>query len=195
MRMTTGKLADLWRADPSNYEGELAALLGVTTDDDGYACIRDQVLKPRSLSIKDVGEAFVGADVLRHVYDRGPVALARMVAEESGSGALGPSQFQAINAWLGSVDVLLGAEMMEKYAQETMVARELVTWKMNIRIQENMITRYGFPTRPTQDIQPNQEFPSGDLAMDWVRANRMRKQGESLAITWEAMHFDQTDSI
>src|SRR5262245_44221131 len=151
MRMTAGKLADLWRSDAASYEDELESLLGVSTDEDGYHCIREQVLKPRPLSIKEIGEALLGADAGRHDYERGPASLARIATEEAGSGALGPSQFQPINAWLGTVDGLLGAEMMEKYALATMLARELVTWKMGVRIQENKITRYGFPSAPTQD--------------------------------------------
>src|SRR5262245_2297869 len=142
MHYTAGRLADLWRADPNNYEDELKSLLGMTTDAEGFPVIRDQVISPRSLSIKDLGEAFLGTDGLRRIYEKGPRAYVRMAVEETGSGALGPSQFQAMNAWLGSVDGLLSAELMEKYALATMLARELVTWKMDVRVQENKILRY-----------------------------------------------------
>jgi hypothetical protein len=199
MGMTAGKLADLHRADPENYFNELDDLLGKTTDEDGYKVIKDPVFKPRQLSIKDVGEAFLGSEGMRRLYERGPFGLvggrARTVGEEVGGGALGPSEYQAINAWLGTVDGLLGAELLEKYALATMQARELVTWKLGVRVQENKLTRYGFPTAPTEDLQPGQEFPAGDLTADWIRANRMRKQGEVLSVAWEAMHFDQTDSL
>src|SRR5215471_5660303 len=98
--ITAGKLAERWRADPDSYYDELDALLGKTTDDDGYKCIKDPVLRPRSLSIKDVGEAFLGRAELKHLYESGPFGLrggrARTVGEEVGGGALGPSQFQAI---------------------------------------------------------------------------------------------------
>jgi hypothetical protein len=199
MPITAGRLVDLYRSDPHGYEEELQSLLGVTTDEDGYRCIKDPILKPRSLSIKDLGEAFLGRAGMRRLYERGPGGLrggrAAFAAEEVGGGALGPSEYQGINAWLGTVDGLLGAELLDRYNLATQVARELVTWKMNVRVQENKLTRYGFPTAPTEDLQPGQEFPAGDLSADWVRANRMRKQGEVLSVAWEAMHFDQTDSL
>src|SRR5262245_44062685 len=204
MPMTAGKLVQLYNANPDGYLDELDQLLGRTTDEEGFKCIRDPMFRPRQLSILDVGEAFVGRDALRKLYDnpfgrRGGHAVTTPPAnwrfEEVGGGALGPSEFQAINVWLGTVDGLVGAELIDRYNLATMQARELVTWKMGVRVQENKLTRYGFATAPTDDIQPAQEFPSGDLAADWIRANRMRKQGEALAITWEAAHFDQTDSI
>ena len=199
MGFSAGKLADLWRENPDGYLDELDSLLGKTVDESGYRTIKDPVIKPRSLSILDVGEAFMGRDGLRRFYERGPFGLrggrARTVGEEVGGGALGPSEFASLNAWLATTDGLLGGELLAKYSLATMAARELVTWKMNVRVQENKLVRYGFPTGPTQDLQPSQEFPTGDLSADWVRANRMRKQGEALAVTWEAMHFDQTDSL
>ena len=213
MAITAGKLHKLYQSDPDNYLDELDNLLGKTVDESGYRVIRDPVFKPRQLSILDLGEAFLGREGLRSLYEHGPLGMrggqvrsrprtasegsgwGGMAFEEVGGGALGPSQFQDINAWLGTVDGLLGAELMAKYELATMVARELVTWKMQVRVQENKIVRYGFPTQPTEDLQPGQEFPAGDLTHDWVRANRMRKQGEAISLTWEAMHFDQTDSI
>lgn len=197
--MTAGRLADLYRADPDSYLEELDSLLGKTVDESGYRCIKDPIIKPRSLSVLDVGEAMMGRDGLRRLYENGPFGLrggrARMVGEEVGGGALGPSEFQSLNAWLGTIDGLLGAELLDKYALATMLARELVMWKMGVRIQENKQIRYGFPTAPTEDLQPGQEFPAGDLTADWIRNNRMRKQGEVIAVAWEAMHFDQTDSL
>src|SRR5262245_31317640 len=200
MIMAAGKLADLYRADPDNYESELHSLLGYSTDEEGFRCIdKGRILNPRSLSIKDLAEAFIGSAGLRRLYERGPFGLrggrAQMVGEEVGGGALGPSEFASLNAWLATVDGLLGGELLEKYNLATMLARELIAWKMGIRIQENKQVRYGFPTEPTQDLQPGQEFPSGDLTADWIRNMRMKKQGEVLSVTWEAMHFDQTDTL
>src|SRR5262245_5743613 len=141
--ITAGKLADLYNADPQGYWAELDALLGKTTDEDGFCVIKDPVLRPRQLSVKDLGEAFLGTEAMRRLHDRGPGGLrggrARTVFEEVGGGALGPSEFQQINAWLGTVDGLLGSELMEKYALATMLARDLVSWKMNVRVQENKI--------------------------------------------------------
>src|SRR5262245_53140690 len=134
MALSAGKLAALYRADPDNYESELRSLLGFTTDEEGFACIRDPILKPRSLSVKDLAEAFRGRDGVKQVYDRGPGGLRGgraqplLVGEEVGGGALGPSQFSDINAWLATVDGLLGAELLAKYELATMVARALVTW-------------------------------------------------------------------
>jgi len=199
MVFTAGKLADLYRSDPESYETELHSLLGMTVDEGGYRCVKDPVFRPRSLSILDAAEAFLGRDGLRRLYESGPFGLqggrARTVGEEVGGGALGPSEFQGLNAWLGTVDGLLGAELLEKYNLATMLARELVTWKMGVRMQENKQIRYGLPTAPAQDLQPGQEFPAGDLAADWIRNARMLKQGEVLSVAWEAMHFDQTDSL
>src|SRR5262245_7185568 len=204
MPMTAGKLVALWRANPEDYEAELDGLLGKTVDEEGFRCIKDPVFRPRQLSILDVGEAFVGRDALRRLYSNpygmrgGRARTAPEVGwrfEEVGGGALGPSEFQAINVWLGTVDGLVGAELIDRYNLATMQARELVTWKLDVRVQENKLVRYGFATAPAADLQPGQEFPSGDLAADWIRANRMLKQGEALSITWEAAHFDQTDSI
>src|SRR5262245_32893107 len=199
MRYTAGRLADLYRSAPETYEDELSSLLGITTDDEGFRRVVDPIIRPRQLSIKDVGEAFLGREAMARLYERGPFGLrggrAMTVGEEVGGGALGPSEFQSMNAWIATVDGLLGAELLEKYALATMLAREIVTWKMGVRIQENKQVRYGFPTAPSQDLQPGQEFPAGDLAADWIRNNRMRKQGEVLAVAWEAMHFDQTDSL
>src|SRR5262245_38204555 len=200
MIMAAGRLADLYRQDPEGYESELHSLLGYSTDEEGFRCIdKGRILNPRSLSVKDLAEAFMGTDGMRRLYERGPFGLrggrARMVGEEVGGGALGPSEFSSLNAWLATVDGLLGGELLDKYNLATMLARELITWKMGIRIQENKQVRYGYPTEPTQDLQPGQEFPSGDLTADWIRNMRMKKQGEVLSVTWEAMHFDQTDTL
>src|SRR5262245_57151823 len=199
MGITAGRLADLYRQDPENYEPELHALLGYSTDEEGFRVIKDPVFKPRSLSVKDLGEAFLGTEGMRRLYEHGPFGLkggrARMVGEEVGGGALGPWGCSSLNAWLATLDGLLGGELLDRYNLATRLARELVTWKMRVRIQENKQVRYGFPTEPMQDLHPGQEFPSGDLTADWIRNNRMRKQGETIAVTWEAMHFDQTDSL
>jgi hypothetical protein len=93
------------------------------------------------------------------------------------------------------VDGLLGAELLERYTFAVQLARELIDWKMDVRIQEGKMIRYGATTAPADDILPGQEFPSGDLGADWVRANRMKKQAMALAVSWEAAHFDQTDSL
>jgi hypothetical protein len=108
---------------------------------------------------------------------------------------LGPSQFLGLNAWLATVDGLLGAELLERYTFAVQMARELIEWKMDVRIQEGKMIRYGATSAPADDILPTQEFPSGDLGADWVRANRMKKQAMALAVSWEAAHFDQTDSL
>jgi hypothetical protein len=71
MAITPGKLVKLYQADPDAYEDELQTLLGVTTDPEtGYRRIQDPVIRPRSVSILDVGEAFVGREALRRIYDR-----------------------------------------------------------------------------------------------------------------------------
>src|SRR5499427_11004455 len=136
MGYTAGKLADLWRENPDTYLDELDGLLGKTVDESGYRTIKDPVIKPRQLSILDVGEAFMGRDGLRRFYERGPFGLrggrARTVGEEVGGGALGPSEFASLNAWLATTDGLLGGELLAKYSLATMAARELVTWKMNV---------------------------------------------------------------
>jgi hypothetical protein len=205
MAITPGKLVKLYQADPDAYEDELQTLLGVTTDPEtGYRRIQDPVIRPRSVSILDVGEAFVGREALRRIYDRRyglaggrarTAPPADWTFEEVGGGALGPSQFAGLNAWLATVDGLLGAELLERYTFAVQLARELIDWRMDVRIQEGKLIRYGATTAPADDILPGQEFPSGDLGADWVRANRMKKQAMALAVTWEAAHFDQTDSL
>jgi hypothetical protein len=204
MAITAGKLVKLYQADPENYEDELDRLLGVTEDDDRFRCVRDPVFRPRQISVLDVGEAFVGREGLRRIWQRpygmrGGRAHTRpdgtWAAEEVGGGAMGPSQFQALNAWMSTIAGLFGAELLAQSESAVQLARELVSWKMDVRVQEPMMVRYGIPTAPNEDLQPSQEFPSGDIGSDWVRANRMRKQGEALAITWEAAHFDWTDTI
>src|SRR5262245_32940233 len=104
MAFSAGRLADLWRANPDDYEDELQSLLGVTTDDEGFRIVKDPIIKPRQLSVKDVGEAIMGAAAMRRLYERGPFGLrggrARTVGEEVGGGALGPSEFASLNAWL-----------------------------------------------------------------------------------------------
>jgi hypothetical protein len=204
MRITPGRLLQRFRQDPATYEDELRTLLGFSVNERGYRCIKDPILRPRNVSILDVGEAFVGRDGLRHIYEhpyglRGGHALTQPPAdwafEEVGGGALGPSQFAGLNGWLATVDGLLGAELLEQYVPAVQVARELVDWRLDVRVQENKLIRYTAPTEPTEDLLPSQEFPAGDLGSDWVRANRMRKQGMALDIAWEAAHFDQTDSL
>jgi hypothetical protein len=200
MAVTAGRLADLWRQDPEGYPAEVDTLLGFGKDEHGFACIKkDPILRPRQLSILDIGEAFCGRRVLDRLYNRRPGVRGgdvRLAGEAAGDGALGPDQFSSINAWLGTTAGLLGAELLERYTYALQIARELVTWKTGIRIQENKLTRYSIPTTaPTEGIQPGQEFPSGDLTGEFVRAARMVKQAESIGVTWEAAHFDQTDDL
>ena len=47
---------------------------------------------------------------------------------------------------------------------------------------------------PNPGSAPEKKFTSFHIS-DWVRANRMRKQGEVLSVAWESMHFDQTDTL
>lgn len=201
MRMTAGDLVDLYEADPDNYYDELDARLGVTHDERGFKTIKSPLLNRRSLSFLDIGEAFCGKHVLRTLHERpygmrGGRARTRLAAgEEVGAGALGPSQFQAINAWLGTTAGLLGAELLARYEEAARIAREIVTWELNVRTQDVKLPRYSRPTLPTEDLLPKQEFPSGNLGAEFVRANRLSKQGESLAVTWEASHFDQTGDL
>jgi hypothetical protein len=204
MASLVDKLVRTWRTDPDNYEQELEGLLGVITDENGYRCIRDPVIRPRRVSILDCAEAFIGREGLRAISGR-PYGMrggrARLVpeadwrAEDAGGGAIGPSHFGAMSAWLATTAGLFGAELLDQYNVIINPARQLVDWKMDVRVQEPMIARYGMPSAPAEDLQPSQEFPSGDLGSDWIRAARMRKQGEALPIAWEAAHFDWTDTI
>jgi hypothetical protein len=143
MAIAPGRLAKLWQAAARKhqgdrdqalwaYEDELQALLGVSTDEHGYRRIVAPQIRPKQVSIRDVGEAFIGRQAMRDLY---------------------------------------------------------------VRIQEGKMIRYGATSAPADDILPTQEFPSGDLGADWVRANRMKKQAMALAVSWEAAHFDQTDSL
>jgi hypothetical protein len=167
MRITPGRLLQRFRQDPATYEEELRTLLGFSVNERGYRCIKDPILRPRNVSILDVGEAFVGRDGLRHIYEhpyglRGGHALTQPPAdwafEEVGGGALGPSQFAGLNGWLATVDGLLGAELLEQYVPAVQVARELVDWRLDVRVQENKLIRYTAPTEPTEDLLPSQEF-------------------------------------
>ncbi len=206
MRITAGQLANKYnamvKANPKlpgrvvaeQYANEIRSELGYDVDDDGYKIInkKKQVFHQKQISILDLGEAICGRETLRKLYDNGP----RVVSEEVGGGALGPSQFAAINAWLGATDGLLGAELMEHYTYAIEMARVIVKWEMDVRFQENKRIRYSIPQNaPTDDLEPGQELPSGDLRGEFVRHRRMEKQGESLGVTWEASHFDQTQSL
>lgn len=201
MRITAGKLAKMHKDNPDTYIDDVFEMLGYDHDEAGYKCINPQkkLFNQKQLSILDVGEAICGRETLRTLYEN-PWGMrggrAKLAGEEVGGGALGPSQFQAINAWLGTTDGLLGAELMEHYTYAIKMAREVVTWEMDVRVQENKRIRYSTPTTaPTQDLQPGQELPAGDMKGEFVRHARMKKQGESLAVTWEASHFDQTSSL
>ncbi len=210
MRMTAGRLVDHWRNNPDfvhnqyAWEDELHAMLGHDIDDDGFKFINKEkrLFNQKQLSILDVGEAFCGRETLRTLWDKpygmrgGHANTSLPVGEEVGGGALGPSQFSTINAWLGTTDGLLGGELLERFTYAIQMAREIVKWDMDVRIQENKEIRYSMPTTPgEEDLQPAEEFPSGDMKGEFIRHARMAKMGRALSVAWEASHFDQTQSL
>src|SRR4051812_12299983 len=108
MRITAGSLAKRMRAVPFKvFDRELDVLCGIKTKPNGARTLdreHEPVLTAESHSWCDIGEAVVGRDTMRKIRDLrfGTLKGGRWqgpAAEAAGEGAMGPSQFAAINYW------------------------------------------------------------------------------------------------
>lgn len=200
MGIDPGKLADLYKqVGPHEYSRILYKdLLGISTDDRGQLCIKDQKLTPGTIGIKELGEAFLGGPEFRRITQRPNGmrgGLAVMEVGEDG-GAMVPSQFSNINAWLGTVGGLIDARVLAAYTNQAFIGTELVSLETDARTQEQKRVRYSPPTNdPDEDLLPGQEIPAGNITEEWVKDNKMVKNGQRIVITRETAHFDQTQTV
>lgn len=207
MRITAGKLAQRIKAVPFHvFDRELDTLVGIKTLPDGRR-VRDKEVEPvltaTSHAWCDIGEAICGRDVLRRLRDkrfggtRGGRWFAQTAAEAAGEGAMGPSQFQAINYWSETTARILEALQLAKFDEPQMVGPLVTTLKPGVVQNVGRRSRYSPPTEKTRKLLPNEPIPMGSLDAEWIDVNPVEKHGQALAIATETMLFDgkQGDAV
>lgn len=199
MRITAGSLAKRMKSVPFNvYDRELDVLVGIKTLPNG-ARVRDRKIDPvltvETHSWADIGEAVVGRPTMRRMKDLrfGTLRGGRWqgpAAEAAGEGAMGPSQFAAINYWSETVARILEATQLEKFEEPQMTGPQLTTLKPGVVQNLGRRPRYSPPTEKTKKLQPNEPIPMGSIDAEWVDVNPLEKHGQGLAIATETMLFD-----
>jgi len=197
-RVTAGKLAERAKKIPfAQYERELDVLLGLKTLPNGAKRIDHSVspdLTHDTLSWADVGEAFCGRDLMKKLRDRrfGSVRGGRWEAtEDAGAGAMGPSQFQAINYWSETTAKILEAVGLMQYEQPEFITDKITTLMPGIVQNMGRMSRYSPPTTSAKrKLAPNEPIPMGSMDAEWVDVNPVEKHGQGLAVATESMLFD-----
>lgn len=179
----------------AGYLRELAQMLGYHQTPTGPAIGKNASFSPREFSLVEVAEAFVGSNEHsshRNAFERGS-GFHYGLATESVGGVVTGAQLSPVNAMLGTTLGLLNAEMLAGYNSGDTIGREIVTWKSPVNAEEVKIWQYTEPTEVFDDLQEGQERPTGNYNAEWVRARKMKEQGQTLNISWRAVHF-ATDS-
>ncbi len=199
MRITAGSLAKRMKAVPfKTFDKELDVLVGIKTLPNG-ARVRDReneaVLTAESHAWCDIGEAVVGREVMRKMRDMrfGTLKGGRWqgpAAEGAGEGAMGPSQFAAINYWSETVARILEATQLVKFEEPQMSGPLLTTLRPGVVQNLGRRPRYSPPTEKTKKLQPNEPIPMGSIDAEWIDVNPVEKHGQALAIATETMLFD-----
>lgn len=172
------------------YLAELKQMLGYHTTPYGAAIGQNAAFSPREFSLVEVAEAFLGTDVHRtakHELERDS-GFSYGIAMESG-GAVTGGQLSPVNAMLGTTMGLLNAEMLQGYQNGLTIGRSLVKWVSPVNAEEVKIWQYTQPTVIFDDLQEGQERPSGSFTAEWVRAAKMKEQGQTLQVSWRAVHY------
>lgn len=197
-RVTAGKLADRLKKIPfSQYERELDVLLGLKVLPNGARRV-DRSVSPEitgdSHSWADIGEAICGRDLMKRMKERrfGNIRGGRWEAsEDAGAGAMGPSQFQAINYWSETTAKILEAVGLAQYEQPEFITDKITTLKPGVVMNMGRRSRYSPPTTSVKKkLLPNEPIPMGSMDAEWIDVNPVEKHGQGLAIATETMLFD-----
>lgn len=199
MAITAGSLAKRMKDVPFRvFDRELDVLCGIKTKPNG-ARVRDRTHEPEitaeTHSWADIGEAVVGRVVMRRLKDLRFGSLRGGVwqgpgKEAAGEGAMGPSQFAAINYWSETIARILEATQLDKFEEPQMTGPMLTTLKPGVVQNLGRRPRYSPPTEKTRKLQPNEPIPMGSIDAEWVDVNPVEKHGQALAIATETMLFD-----
>lgn len=200
--ITTGAIAKRIReittegADPSQFDRELDAMTGIKTRPNGSRYIdprAERVITATTHSWAHLGEAICGPDVMRRLRET-PYGIrggrARLAGTVFESGAMGPSQFAAINYWTDTIFRTLEAEMLAQFANPEFIGSQLTTLKPGQTRNSGLRGRYSPPTEEVQELTPNQEIPAGNFDSEFILENRLKKHGQRLAVAREACVFD-----
>lgn len=174
----------------AGYMNELKKMLGYHRTPTGPAVGKNALFSPSEFNLVEVAEAFIGSDAHRshrHEFERGS-GFDYSLAMESG-GVITGAQLSPVNAMLGTTLGLLNSEMLEGYNSGATIGRDIVTWKSPVNAEEVKIWQYTEPTEVFDDLQEGQERPTGNFNAEWVRANKMKEQGQTLNVSWRAVHF------
>lgn len=198
MRVTAGKIATRLKQVPFHqFDKELDMLVGIKTTPRGTRVIdrsAEALLTGETHSWAEIGEAICGMDLIRRLRDRrfGGLRGGRWEAtEDAGAGAMGPSQFQAINYWSQAVAKILEAIQLNQYEQPEFIGSEITTLKPGIIQNLGRRPRYSPPTTSAKkSLQPNEPIPMGSMDAEWIDVNPVEKHGQGLAIATETMLFD-----
>ncbi len=207
MRVTAGSIAKRIKTlrNFNQFSKELDVLCGIKTRPNGSRYLdpsEERLLTADTHSWAEIGEAICGREVLQRMRDRRfrPMRgghLQMDVAEDAGDGAMGPSQFQAINYWSETTARILEALGLEKFQDVEFLGDQVTTLKPGVVMNVGRRSRYSPPTVGTKPLLPNQPIPMGSIDAEWIDVNPLEKHGQGLAIATETMLFDgkQGDAV
>ena len=202
--ITIGSLVALFEHAESveQYVDEVYRQCGIRYTPAGKMILEEKEAKinPRMFSFTDLCEAFCGRSYLAKLRSapngmRGGKAVTVGAMEAIGGGALGPSMFQNINAWLGTVGGLLGATMLEGYNSQEFIGDKFCTIKTGSRFRGAKRIRYTPIKDRVKALQPGQEVPTAEIDEKWIRETIPVRRGQAIELSREAIHHDFTDSL
>ncbi len=196
MRLTPGAKRIAALRSPSAFSRELDMLTGIKTRPNGSRYLdmsEERLLTHDTHSWAEIGEAVCGRDIMQRLRDKrmGGMRGGRWTAtEDAGDGAMGPSQFQAINYWSETVARVLEALQLEKFQQVDFIGDKITTLKPGVVMNVGRRPRYSPPTVKPKSLQPNEPIPMGSMDAEWIDVNPLEKHGQGLAISTETVLFD-----
>lgn len=204
MRITAGSIAKrLKEVDGQQFMKEFDVLLGIKTRDNGSRYLdptAERRITADSHSWSEIGEAVCGRELIQKMRDTpygmtGGHAHTRFQGEvgEMGAvgGAMGPSQFAAINYWTGITFKVLESELLAQFLNPELAGDKLTTLKPGVITNASRRGRYSPPTTSAgRRLQPNEPIPMGSMNAEWIDTNPVEKNGQGLAIASETMLFD-----
>lgn len=176
------------------FVAELREQLGITVNDHGQPCIRDQGNSPREFSLRTLGEGILGRDVFEALYD--PERSGSMDAldlYEAGPG-IDPTAFLNVSAFSSAVAGLIEAQMLEAYNSPSFVMDQVFP-TVPTRLNGQKLIGTGGIGRKAKRRSPGEPHARAGFGEQWVRTPETVEDALCVEVTQEAAFFDLTGEV
>jgi hypothetical protein len=146
--------------------------------------LQEGQLRPEDFSIREVAEATLGSQWVRHTDPRGGGSVGLLEAGEAVD----------VTAFSNITGQMVHAKVMQAYQQEAFVLSKLIG-SIPTRLDGERIPGIGRISDEVAEVRPGMPYPSLGFAEDYIDTPQTTKRGFIVPVTREAIFFDRTHLI